>query len=103
MWVEGETHIYVLADAKRRHVKVGVSRDVGRRLRQHQTSSPVKLHLVGSRKVSSRHTAGIMEGRLLYQFREYRVEGEWLRGAPIDAVIECLHKPLYTAGGEERK
>lgn len=72
---------YAIADSKRRMVKIGTSRDVARRLRGLQTSSPLTLNLIWQDRGGA-----ALEAHLHEAFSSRRVRGEWFDFAGVDAA-----------------
>ena len=78
-------HLYLIADAHRRFVKVGVSRDPEQRLRQ--LNSPLPLMLVGSWPLENAYKC---EKYLHYKLSVYRTNREWFRYEAAAKVYEFL-------------
>jgi ribosomal protein L24E len=79
--------IYVLKSGK--HYKIGITKEVAKRMRELQTGDPVKHLFVCS---SFFKDAPIFERLLHDTFAEYRVEGEWfeLPHEKLEELIEFL-------------
>lgn len=83
-------HLYLIgyqsADCYR--IKIGIAKDVDRRIRQLQTGCPQKLYLLKAISVAApRH----IEQRLHQKYRHYRIErGEWFK-LPEVAVQDLLN------------
>ena len=67
-------------------VKVGISRNVDKRLSSLRTSSPQKLHLVAEFFLPSRQLAVLAEGAFHEVMGNYRTNGEWFDIPPLEAV-----------------
>lgn len=79
--------VYVLKSGE--HYKIGIAKDVGKRMRGLQTGDPVKHMFVYS---SFSEDAPDFESRLHKAFAEYRGEGEWFVLPPekLEQLIEIL-------------
>ena len=79
--------IYILKSGE--HYKVGITKDVKKRMRELQTGDPVRHMFVCS---SFSKDASNLENRLHKAFAEYRGEGEWFTLSPeqLERVIEIL-------------
>ncbi len=62
-----------------KRIKIGSSRDPGRRLSQLQIGSPVKLHLLGVVKCRDDSHARSIESLAHNLFYKQRKRGEWFR------------------------
>jgi hypothetical protein len=79
-------------------IKIGIAADVGLRLSNLQTSSPVPLKLLGTMP-GGKEMEGILHGMLAGQ----RVRGEWFRRCPkIEQYLEGCNKP-YVPDADEQK
>ena len=61
-------------------VKIGIARNVARRLETMQVGNHEKLTLVCAIKCNSREHAEAMEKRIHYNMRKRRIRGEWFYG-----------------------
>ncbi len=97
------TALYVIAgESDDGPVKIGISRNVWKRLDELQTGHPEKLGVWGIYYFSKREVALKIEAWLLDKvFKEDRLEGEWLDIAPRDLTgslhrfIEAVSGPFY--------
>ena len=87
---EGECYVYFIKedDIFRRHVKIGVAKDVGKRLQCLKTSSPIPLFVARSIRCDSRAEALIIEHNLHEYFKNYRTKSnnEWFNDRVLDKV-----------------
>jgi predicted GIY-YIG superfamily endonuclease len=60
-------------------IKIGLAKDLTKRMKALQTSSPAKLKLIQSVQVESAEEAHKLERSLHKQFREIRLAGEWFK------------------------
>lgn len=76
-------HVYFIeAICKPSMVKIGISSDVGRRIKQLQTSMPFELRLIGCKQFSSRIEALKNEAKLHKKLKNKQRQGEWFRLTP---------------------
>lgn len=64
--------VYLIGSQQARPVKIGVARDVGSRLAELQTGSPLPLYLIWKTR-----GGGALERDLHERFSPYRIHGEW--------------------------
>lgn len=71
------------------YTKIGITNDPAQRLSQIQTSNPVDVNLVFTGKVLNTE---MVERKLHYILREWRVRGEWFKMPKelVEAVIEDI-------------
>jgi hypothetical protein len=84
--------IYFILNEDSNAIKIGRARDLGKRMKALQTSSPAQLKLVSSIQVNSSKEAEVLEKSLHQQFREIRVAGEWFKANA--ELLEYIHKSL---------
>ncbi len=77
LWPPGPdgTFVYFIQMGEDGPIKIGHSRDVGRRLKSMQTSCPALLRLLGT-------IAGAQECLVHVRFHHLRIAGEWFRAEP---------------------
>ncbi len=78
-------HVYFLITECERFVKIGISSNVELRLQYIQGHSPLKLKLIKI-PCEKKSMACKMETSLHFEFRSYRLHGEWFR------YIEAIQK-----------
>jgi hypothetical protein len=78
--------IYVLGCGE--HVKIGVTRDIAKRIRQLEAANPLPIVLLGKRTVPLASML-ITEAWLHQRFATYRVRGEWFL-VSADDVLAAL-------------
>lgn len=71
--------VYFILNQGSNAIKIGRARNVDRRMKSLQTSSPAKLELIKSISVQGRYEAQDLELSLHKQFSELRITGEWFR------------------------
>jgi Meiotically up-regulated gene 113 len=81
--------IYFILNEDSNAIKIGRARDLGKRIKALQTSSPAQLKLVRSIQVNSSKEAEVLEKSLHQQFREIRVAGEWFKANA--ELLEYIH------------
>lgn len=79
------------------NAKVGLAQDVGKRLRQLQTGSPVRLYVQKS-WIVPRHKAFAIERMVHARFGRWRLSGEWFDGFVVEDIIDYLDATLSTVG-----
>jgi len=84
-----DSHKFIYVLKSREHYKIGISKDVAKRMRELQTGNPVKHMFVYS---SFSEDARDFESRLHKAFAEYGGEGEWFALPPekLEQLIEIL-------------
>ena len=75
-------------------VKIGLSNDPTKRLKQLQTGSPVELELFAFKNYQNAH---VKESELHQRFQNKRVHGEWFELEPLD-YIDLLKKWKFDPG-----
>ena len=74
--------IYFILNQDSNAIKIGRARDLAKRMKALQTSSPAKLKLVKSVQVEGIKEAQNLEQLLHRQFSEIRLAGEWFKAEP---------------------
>lgn len=72
-------YIYFILNYDSEAVKIGIAKNVKRRIASLQTSSPSELKLLGKIQAESVSKARELEQSLHKTFDEYRVRGEWFK------------------------
>lgn len=65
------------------HIKIGIARDLGKRIKALQTANPMKLEYFYGMEVKSWFEAQCIEKELHELFREQRLQGEWFEEVPV--------------------
>ncbi len=76
---EPPCYIYFVLNCDSQAVKIGIAKNVMRRLASLQTSSPSELKLLGTIKTKSVNKARKLEQSLHQTFDEYQIRGEWFK------------------------
>ncbi|MGG6294977.1 GIY-YIG nuclease family protein [Leptolyngbya sp. AN02str] len=71
--------IYFVLNEDSNAIKIGRAKDLAKRLKTLQTSSPAKLKLIKSIQVEGSEDAHKLEQSLHKQFHEIRLAGEWFK------------------------
>lgn len=71
--------IYFILNEHSNAIKIGQAKDVAKRMKTLQTSSPAKLRLIKSVQVEGSKEAHQLEQSLHKQFNEIRLAGEWFK------------------------
>lgn len=75
-----QTHfVYFILNSDSQAIKIGRAKDLAKRMKALQTSSPAKLTLVKSIQVDGAKAAHELERSLHQKFWEIRVAGEWFK------------------------
>ncbi|MEM6736850.1 MAG: GIY-YIG nuclease family protein, partial [Bacteroidota bacterium] len=78
-----EVHfVYFILNRDSNVIKISIAKNLDRRLKSLQTSSPAKLELLKSVSVSSSQEAHEQERALHQQFRDIQLTGEWFKAEP---------------------
>ncbi len=75
-------------------VKIGLSCNVERRLKELQTSNPTKLTLAHKIQTSSEAQAYFLENQLHKRYEKLRQRGEWFKGLSIVRAVRKAEKLL---------
>lgn len=75
--------VYFILNEDSNAVKIGRAKDLEKRMRALQTSSPAKLKLIKSVQVEGGEEAHALEQSLHKQFSEIRLAGEWFKAEVI--------------------
>ncbi|MBF2025141.1 MAG: GIY-YIG nuclease family protein [Oscillatoriales cyanobacterium C42_A2020_001] len=75
--------VYFILNEDSNAIKIGRARDLTKRLKALQTSSPTKLTLIKSMQVEGIEAAQALEQSLHQQFSEVRLAGEWFKAEPF--------------------
>jgi len=99
-------NVYFVRAGNRGAIKIGIARNVNRRIDALQTGNAFKLNLIASIPCSSRKEAEHLEGRLHRFFSKQRIRGEWFQGnidfrkaeniIDVDNTRSSLTKPKST-------
>lgn len=71
--------VYFISNADSQAIKIGIAKNVERRLKSLQTASPAKLQVLKALQVNGLKAAQKLERALHQQFRHLRLSGEWFR------------------------
>jgi hypothetical protein len=71
--------VYFILNEDSSAIKIGKAKDISKRIKSLQTSSPAKLRLIKSIQVKSDKEAQELEQSLHKQFQEIRLAGEWFK------------------------
>jgi len=75
--------VYFILNEDSNAIKIGKAKDISKRLKSLQTSSPAKLRLIKSIQVESDKKAQELEQLLHRKFQEIRLGGEWFKAEVI--------------------
>ncbi len=78
-------YVYFILNYDSKAVKIGIAKNVGRRMASLQTSSPSELKLIGKIRAKSVAKARELEKSLHQTFDKYLIRGEWFK-AEIDLL-----------------
>jgi len=94
--------IYIISDGEL--VKIGHSKNPHKRLAQLQTGHPKRLKLIAlfEWETKGKITERIMEGRIHYLLRQFKVRynGEWFKFSDNEGLIELINRILNHALGK---
>lgn len=96
------SYIYVIAASEQGPVKVGISKDPHRRLRQLQTGQAEPLRLFHTEAIEEKQ-ALLMEKAVHADNRHKKLKGEWFAMSVEDAILEVRHAMIRHADEVERK
>ena len=74
-------YVYFISSGKGKKapIKIGVSKNIDKRIDELQTGNPNKLHLLSAIECTSIKRAYNLEGYLHHKLRRFRLVGEWFR------------------------
>lgn len=76
------THVYFVRNGKKNGaIKIGLARDVAKRISELQIGNPVELNLIASIPVKNRKEAEKLEKMLHKKFSNQNIRGEWFYGS----------------------
>jgi len=89
---ENDVHVYLIsANGECGPVKVGIAKDVTKRIRNLQTACPYKLQLVHSFAFPNRDMAREIESSFHHVEAKHKTHGEWFAFRSMEALcIMCL-------------
>ena len=73
-------HVYFIRAGKRGAIKIGVARNIGKRLAELQTANAYELHLIASIECDGMPSALRLEKQLHKRFKRQCIRGEWFQG-----------------------
>lgn len=79
-------YVYFIRDGLG-HIKIGIAKNVKRRMRALQTNNPMRLEYYFGLKVESIDDARIIERELHEVFKDDRLCGEWFNEKPVLAFL----------------
>lgn len=82
--------VYFILNEDSNAIKIGRAKNLEKRMKALQTSSPAKLKLIKAIQVDGNKKAQGLERSLHQQFREIRLTGEWFRAAAN--LREYIHR-----------
>lgn len=88
------SYVYFITD-NHGHIKIGKANDMMARMKELQTGNPYKLSPVLSLWMESEEKAFHLENALHKHLRNFQMEGEWFRAAP---VMQLLDQEVVTVG-----
>jgi predicted GIY-YIG superfamily endonuclease len=99
-------NVYFLRAGNRGAIKIGIAKNVDRRIAALQAGNAFKLNLLASIPCINRKQAESLEGRLHRFFSKQRIRGEWFQGnidfrkaeniVDFDQTCSSLTKPKST-------
>ena len=84
--------VYVMECADAECIKIGIAKDVGRRLEGIQSGNPLEVTIIYSREFEERRAAQV-ERAAHRHFKAQRVRGEWFRVSTEDAERFIASQP----------
>ena len=88
------SYVYFITD-NHGHIKIGKSNDTMARLKELQTGNPYKLTPILSLWMENEEMAFNLENALHKHLRNFQMEGEWFRAAP---VMQLIDQEIVTVG-----
>ena len=84
--------VYVMGCADAECIKIGIAKDVGRRLALLQSGNPLEIKAVYSRGFDDKRASQV-ERSAHRHFKSKRIRGEWFRVSPNDAEAFIARQP----------
>ena len=78
-------------------VKIGVAKDISRRIKELQTGNPHELQLIHAEWFTDKYAALDAEKKLHAHFRDIQTVGEWFEAMQVEFYINALHDNTYRA------
>ena len=88
------SYVYFITD-NHGHIKIGKANDTMARLKELQTGNPYKLTPILSLWMENEEMAFNLENALHKHLRNFLMEGEWCRAAP---VMQLIDQEIVTIG-----
>lgn len=85
--------VYVVAEDGGDFVKIGISKDAAKRVKEIQGGNPRPLRVAFTTHGTDRAIAEQIEFRTHHLLRDHRHEGEWFR-CSVDLAIEAMEKAI---------
>lgn len=82
--------VYFVLNEDSNAIKIGRARDLAKRMKALQTSSPAVLKLIKAIQVEGSGKAQELERSLHQQFSEMRLSGEWFKAE--EKLLECINQ-----------
>lgn len=90
-----KTYVYGITDGEK--IKIGMSKNVEKRLAQLQTGCATKLRIAWVKYVGTkREKARILERRIHKEFKKHRLEGEWFDACCLDMLQKFDSTDIYS-------
>lgn len=98
--------VYFVQAGKRGAIKIGIARNIERRILSMQTGNAYELHLLAAIPCKSRAQAKDFEGRLHRFFGRQKIRGEWFMNninvkKAVDRFSETINPLHMAATGKE--
>lgn len=90
---------YFIQDAEAKYIKMGISQDTERRLKELQSSNPHKLKIIVQLPRKSKKIAREWEEDFQDRFKDTRIRGEWYRQTPY--MLDFIEFITYQGDWEE--
>ena len=73
-------NVYFIRMGKKGPIKIGVAKDIQRRMSELQTANPYELKLISSIPCKSENDAYRLEKKIHSIFKKQNIRGEWFQG-----------------------
>ena len=89
-----EYYVYFI-EADDKYIKIGISYDVDKRMKDLDIANPTTLVLVSKLQIPNRLTALRLEERLHKKFEKFHIKGEWFEKSTV--IIEYAYEACRLA------
>lgn len=90
-YVNKKGHVYLITDPKQFFIKIGLAKNIEKRLKGLQAGNPIELKVLHSFSFTEYKAARAFETHLLRLYGHKRVRGEWFANLTVND-LKTIHK-----------